>query len=250
MVIHRDFELEKSLQNTIDSGYSVWVIGDVHGHISSLNSLLSKLELSEYDQLVSLGDLIDRGPDSAGVMRLFQSNSNYHFIRGNHEDLMLRCLCKQKKKACKSWLKYGGLETLKSFGVKPEDKSILSDEWCDFLSNAPSEIILQNHRLLHAGINPTKLLENQIDNDRLWSRNIFEFSTAPDPERQVIVGHTPTQEIEGHNDSTPWYSDFVINENQPAIVAIDTGICLDEGQQPTLTALCLSSGKLARVERI
>ena len=163
---------------------------------------------------------------------------------------MLRCLCKQKKKACKSWLKYGGLETLKSFGVDPEDKSILTDEWCDFLSNAPTEIVLQNHRLLHAGINPSKPLENQIDNDRLWSRNIFEFSTAPDPERQVIVGHTPTQEIEGHNDSTPWYSDFTINENQPAIVAIDTGICLNEQQGPTLTGLCLSSGKVARVERI
>mgnify|MGYP006094088527 CR=1 FL=1 len=247
---HRDRGLERTLQETINSGKSVWVIGDVHGHILTLKSLIKKLEMSEGDKLVSLGDLIDRGADSAAVLRLFLENPNYHLIRGNHEDLMLRCLCKQKRKACKSWLKYGGLQTLESFGVSPEEKVALADDWCDFLESAPSEIVLDKHRLVHAGINPARPIQDQIENDRLWSRSVFEFNLAPDPQRQVLIGHTPTQEIDGHRSSAPWFSEFTTENGRPAIIALDTGIFLEKNQQPKLTALELRSNKFIQMLKI
>ena len=246
---HRDPLLERKLQRALDSGNLVWVVGDIHGHYSTLENLLEKIDLQEGDMLVSLGDLIDRGPDSASVLRMFRDHESLFSIRGNHEDMMLRCLSRRRNKDCKSWLKYGGIETLESFEVTPEKRDLLSVEWCEFLSRLPTEVILDRHRLVHAGLNPLKKLENQTNNDRLWSRNIFESSTAPDPLRQVVVGHTPTQEIEGHEASTPWYSKFTVNENQPAIVALDTGICLDQELVPTLTAMCLSSGRLVQIEK-
>ena len=246
---HRDRELEQSLQETLNSGGLVWVLGDVHGHFSTLEKLISKLSLFENDKLVSLGDLIDRGPNSAAVLRLFRDNPSFHYIRGNHEDLMLRCLCHGKNKDCKSWLKYGGLETLKSFGLEPESREILAEDWCDFLSNSPSEIVLEKHRLVHAGINPMRALDEQTENDRLWSRDIFEFDSAPDMERQIIVGHTPTQEIEEHRSSRPWYSGFTTQDNRAAIIALDTGVSLEETNQPTLSAMCINSGKVVQVRR-
>ena len=246
---HRDRNLEKTLQETLNSGGLVWVLGDVHGHFSTLETLISKLGLLENDKLVSLGDLIDRGPNSAAVLRLFRDNPIFHFIRGNHEDLMLKCLFRGKNKDCKSWLKYGGLETLESFGLNPESKETLADDWCDFLSNSPSEIFLEKHRLVHAGINPLRSLDEQTENDRLWSRNIFEFNTAPDPKRQKFVGHTPTQEIDEHRSAQPWYSGFTTQDDRPAIIALDTGVSLEKARQPTLTAMCINSGKVVQVKR-
>ncbi len=247
---HRDVILERSLQETLNSGGNVWVLGDVHGHYSTLVRLISELDLQENDKLVSLGDLIDRGPNSASVLQLFRDNQSYHLIRGNHEDMMLKCLFRGKNKDCKSWLKYGGLETLESFGLKPERKTALVDDWCDFLSNSPSEVILEKYRFIHAGINPMRSLYEQTENDRLWSRNIFEFNTAPDPKRQVFVGHTPTQEIEGHRSAKPWRSEFKTQDERAAIIALDTGISLETTQHPKLTAICINSGKVVQIEKV
>ena len=246
---HRDLALEDELQKTLDSGNSVWVVGDVHGYHSTLQNLITKIDLSDEDKLVSLGDMIDRGPDSASVLRMFRDTNSFHAIRGNHEDMMLRCLSRGKNKYCKSWLKYGGVETLMSFDLTPEDKESLAGGWCDFLSNCPTEIVLDRHRLIHAGINPLKAHDEQTDNDRLWSRSIFQFESAPDPGRQVLIGHTPTQEIEGHQNSQPWHSKFMISDGRPSVIALDTGICKPEEDLPTLTAIDLSSGESIQVSR-
>ena len=64
----RDYELEKKLQTAVDNGANIWVIGDVHGHFQTLQSLVEKLQLNEKDIVIMLGDLIDRGPTSADVV--------------------------------------------------------------------------------------------------------------------------------------------------------------------------------------
>ena len=85
----RDFELERKLRASMDDGANIWVIGDVHGYFSTLQSLVEKLELNENDAVVMLGDLIDRGPSSADVVNYVKSTENIHSIRGNHEQMMI-----------------------------------------------------------------------------------------------------------------------------------------------------------------
>ena len=247
---HRDLLLERKLQRALDLGNSVWAVGDIHGHFSTFENLLEKIDLQEGDKLVSLGDLIDRGPDSASVLRTFRDQESLFTVRGNHEDMMLRCLSRRRNKDCKSWLKYGGMETLESFEVTPDNRDLLSIEWCEFLSMLPTEILLDRHRLIHAGLNPLKKLEDQTNNDRVWSRTIFEFENAPDPDRQILVGHTPVQEIEGHEKNTPWKSIHKTSEGYSSVIAIDTGVCLEKQYEPALTAYCLNSNEIIQQPRL
>ena len=84
----RDVQLEHQLQETLDSGANLWVIGDVHGHYHTLRALIDQLNVAEDDAVVMLGDLIDRGPTSAHVVDYVRSTANVHSIRGNHEQMM------------------------------------------------------------------------------------------------------------------------------------------------------------------
>ena len=72
----RDNELEEELQNSLERGANVWVIGDVHGYYNTLESLLESLELKRDDFVVLLGDLIDRGPRSAHVVKYVRGSEN------------------------------------------------------------------------------------------------------------------------------------------------------------------------------
>ena len=67
---HRDPGLEKALQGALDDGSSVWAVGDIHGYREEFEILLDKLELTEGDMVICVGDLIDRGPDSQGVLSI------------------------------------------------------------------------------------------------------------------------------------------------------------------------------------
>jgi len=87
---HRDLGLEMKLQYAMDNGMGVWVLGEIHGHIDTLKELISRINLEDGDQLVSLGDMIDRGPDSASVLGMFRENPSFHAVKGNHEQLMHR----------------------------------------------------------------------------------------------------------------------------------------------------------------
>ena len=175
---HTDRSVDREIQSALETGNSVWVVGDIHGHLLSFQKLLQRISLNPGDKLVSLGDIIDRGPSSSSVLAHFMETDSFYLIRGNHEDMMLRCICKGKNRACKSWLKYGGEQTLESFGLKPDELTRLPKNVCDFLNSTPSQIILKNYLLVHAGINPDKTLDLQTENDRMWSRNIFDFEEA------------------------------------------------------------------------
>ncbi|HIG03798.1 MAG TPA: serine/threonine protein phosphatase, partial [Candidatus Poseidoniales archaeon] len=86
----RNIELENLLNKALAEGNHVWVIGDVHGYANVLTSLIEKLALGPNDHVVLLGDMIDRGPNSCGVIDIVRDNSNIHSIKGNHEDMMIR----------------------------------------------------------------------------------------------------------------------------------------------------------------
>jgi hypothetical protein len=247
---HRDAGLEMKLQGALDSGKSVWVIGDVHGYFDTASDLIKKINLKDGDFAVSLGDLVDRGPNSARTIRLFRAGKSLFFLLGNHEFMMLRALETNRNKSWNSWLKFGGVETLQSFGVERGSHEGLADEWVEYLKKIPTEIVLDKFRLVHAGFDSGRDLENQRDHERLWSREIFYSKSPIDEERQVIVGHTPVQQIEGNGEHVPWMSELKLRDGRSAIVGIDTGICLDVGSFPRLTAMNLQDGELIVTERL
>ena len=70
----RDLSLEADLQSRIDDGRKVIVVGDIHGHLATFRALLHRLHLGDEDRVICLGDMIDRGPDSAGVIKLIRQD--------------------------------------------------------------------------------------------------------------------------------------------------------------------------------
>ncbi len=285
---HRDAELESTLQQALDDGNSVWVVGDVHGHLETFRALVAKLDLSEGsqpiyqknnprvywsapsgDHVVCLGDLIDRGPDSLGVLRLVEGSGNIHSIRGNHDEMLRLSVSPKHGKMMKSWLKYGGKDTLRSFSDDPQEQIEIARGWLPFIESLPPELVLRDHRLVHAGYDLKKTLEDQTNHDRMWSRTIFDADIPPDPVRQVIVGHTTVQLLSGQYaaehiagfwnggesdervlDSGIWATDVLLDDGRPAVLGIDTGVFLPLDENPRLTALDLQSGEVVSHSRV
>ena len=88
----RDRGTEADLQARIVAGNRVWVVGDIHGHPGTLRALVHRLRLGEEDRVVLLGDLIDRGPDSAGVVEYVREHQQIIAIKGNHEQMAIQSL--------------------------------------------------------------------------------------------------------------------------------------------------------------
>ena len=258
----RDRELEARLQDALDAGHAVWLIGDVHGHRETLEALISKLDMTEDDLILCMGDLIDRGPDSLGVLRLVEGSENIHSIRGNHEETLRLSVSPKHGKMMKSWLKYGGEDTLRSFSDDPDEQIDIAREWLPFIESLPTELVLRDHRLVHGGYDIGKTLEEQNNRDRMWSRSIFSSEVATDPRRQVIVGHTTVQALsrdidgvwdseleERVLDSGIWASEIPLDDGRASLLAIDTGIYLPDDELPRITALNLLTGEVVSQSR-
>ena len=126
--IIRDYEAEIELQNALDEGYSVWVIGDVHGHSDALENLLSEIDPNPGDRLVFLGDLIDRGPDSRMVIRIARNRTGTFVLRGNHEQMPADGFSGERKRTWSPpilWLVNGGKQCLDSYR---NDEGELNDD--------------------------------------------------------------------------------------------------------------------------
>ena len=93
----RDKGLESELQNLLDRGSSLWVVGDIHGYYDSFLNLVSKLNLDVGDLVISIGDMIDGGPESVGVVDFFIENDQFLAILGNHEQMLLDYWNKKSK---------------------------------------------------------------------------------------------------------------------------------------------------------
>lgn len=171
-----------------------WVIGDVHGCLKALNTLVDALQLATDDQLIFLGDLVDRGPDSHGVIdRILELRAvrEVHVVQGNHEEMML--ISRDLPGYAKAWQQYGGKETLASYGwkhgVEPGWTQAVPVEHWQFLRDGLVDAVLeQNHIMIHGGIDPEKPLEDQDWNELRWQR-----WDDPQPHCSgniVICGHT------------------------------------------------------------
>ncbi|MCD6102596.1 MAG: serine/threonine protein phosphatase [Thermotogaceae bacterium] len=202
-----------------------YVVGDIHGCLSALEALVDKLPLTTSDEIVFLGDYVDRGPDSKGVIdKLINLAENHRciFLRGNHELMMLNCL--QRSEDCDLWSWNGAAATLRSYGGKAE---LISQSHMNFLVSTRAYYIVDEYFCVHAGVKPGVNLEDQELFDMVWIRDEFIYSENPLPGYTVVFGHTPFESV----------------HRSPGKIGIDTG-CVYGGM---LTALRLEDGKLFHV---
>ena len=225
----RNLSLEADLQSRIDNGHRVYVIGDVHGHLATFRALLHRLNLRKNDRVVCLGDMIDRGPDSAGVMKLIRSDNRIICIKGNHEHMALQSITEDGRvELWQPWMERGGKSCWASYIVQAEGdlyqakRDFLSDmRWIDRL---PTQIVLDQFRLVHAGYDPRMALDAQGDKELLWIRKIWYRHDKPvDPQRTVLFGHTTTLKLGAPKGGSIAKSKFNLSDGRPAWVAMDTG---------------------------
>ncbi|MBV1929491.1 MAG: metallophosphoesterase, partial [Gammaproteobacteria bacterium] len=132
-----------------------FAIGDIHGEAKALKALISSLNLRKGDELIFLGDYVDRGADSKAVIDcLINLNDQYDctFIAGNHEEWMIAAL-NGNKTVEPYWLKYGGDKTLASYGVLnvEELQEIFPQSHAKFLNNMVQAHETPTHVFVHAG---------------------------------------------------------------------------------------------------
>ena len=246
----RNKATERILNKALEDGHKVWVIGDVHGHLEVLNRLLDKLELKSEDKVVFVGDLIDRGPDSAGVVQQVRKDKRMFCVMGNHERMMIDAI----SWSCDYWSYNGGQETMESFDkAYPNESQMRLKDAANWMKQLPTEIVLDKHRIVHAGYDPRRPLEGQSENSLLWIRDVFHLHRGIiDPVRQIVFGHTPTHKIlEGiaGQEKTSWET---LEDGRPSWIGIDTGISArpEKGVIGALTAYELGSEQIINTEKI
>lgn len=202
-------------------GRRIYAIGDVHGCLDQLNTLLDRiaadLDKRPHDSplIIFLGDYADRGPDSRGVLdrliRLDASTLPTVFLLGNHDHMFLEYLKDPGPKATDRyhWLSgpLGGTQTLASYGVttsllsprRAHDAFVraVPESHVQFLSTARLFARVGGYYFVHAGIRPGVPLERQAMNDQIWIREPFLSDTTPHP-AVVVHGHTPVKRVENH----------------------------------------------------
>lgn len=170
------------------------VIGDVHGHYDTLMNLLDAIAPNSDDMVYFLGDLIDRGPQSAQVVD-FVMKSSYPCLLGNHEQMLLDILGNGEiyGPALHAWLYSGGHSTVNSYG-----ENGVSQDHLDWMRTLPTYIDLGDVWLVHAGIHPRIPLHQQTSDQFCWVRE--EFHSMPEPyfpDKLIVTGHTITFTLPG-----------------------------------------------------
>ena len=209
-------------------GYRAYVVGDIHGRVDLLEHLLAKIHADLQRRpvrktlLVFVGDLIDRGPSSAQVierLRCYRREGVQPvFLLGNHEEVMLRVIAGDTS-VIDSWLKFGGVQCLQSYGVtlarlrgrSAEEivgivRGAVPAEHAEFLETFVDSCRFGDYLFVHAGIRPGVDVDQQSQSDLRWIREPFLYDDS-DHGFVVVHGHTICDEV----------------EERPNRIGIDTG---------------------------
>ena len=232
----------------IPAGQRVYAIGDIHGCLSLYEELLTLIERDDRERgparttVVQLGDLIDRGPDSAGVVALAMTPLSFAetiTLKGNHEAAMLASL-EGNTKLLDVWLSNGGYSALKSWKIDPRrfqelDAQAIVElisaeipaEQLAWLRELPLSHQFGDFYFVHAGVRPNVPLAEQREVDCLWIRDEF-LDSKKYHGAFVVHGHSVTDEV----------------EERPNRLGIDTGAYITG----RLTALCLEGAERWRLQ--
>lgn len=216
MVFYRFKSAKPRPAPRVPSGVRAYAIGDVHGRLDLLDELLAAIDLDNdrrgaaRTHLVMLGDLIDRGPDSCGVVerlrRLDLPGIELVVLCGNHEEALLRLIAGERG-LIDDWLTFGGSECLASYGVDPATLRGLSERAaCEliqgaipkahqsFLQSFGDTVTIGDYLFVHAGIRPGVDLSMQLQRDLRWIRQPF-LDDERDHGCVVVHGHTISDEV-------------------------------------------------------
>ena len=233
----RSPEAAKQL-SAVPAGTRVYAIGDIHGCLDALATLADSIrrDCEGWDgetRLVFVGDYIDRGPDSAGVIDWLirkPLGGRYHFLMGNHEEAMLEVIDGDAE-SLQGWLRFGGAQTLESYGIDRGEvyrlgielpqriREVVPQSHIHFLRALEDQVRIGDYLFVHAGIRPGTPLHEQEQFDLRWIREGFLDDDDSDHGVMVVHGHTITKEP----------------DVRPNRIGIDTG-CYSSGR---LTALVL-----------
>lgn len=203
-------------QGAVPAGLRVYAVGDIHGRLDLLDDLLERIELDDDGRnpaetlVIFLGDLIDRGPESAQVVQrlleLSQRSGQVRFLLGNHEEVFLKALAGEKG-AMPFFLKIGGKETVLSYGVTEDAyrrasyeelteqlQQLVPQSHIDFLNAFEDLIELGDYAFVHAGIQPDLPLAQQAPGALRWIREEFLGHHGP-LEKVVVHGHTIADDV-------------------------------------------------------
>lgn len=165
-------------------------IGDIHGCSTALEGVLKAISPREGDLFVPLGDYVDRGPNSKRVIDLLIELSKTHQVEplfGNHEQMMMAVI---EGNPPNDWLRYGGVDTLDSYGFSGNLDVIPSDH-LDFLRNCHDFFITEKHFFVHANYVHNVPLE-ELDEATIRWRSLAEEMPGPHQSgKTAVVGHTP-----------------------------------------------------------
>lgn len=218
----------------------VFAVGDIHGNINEIRALIEFLKaergVDQRDQMIFIGDYIDRGPASRQVIDLMLSLKaawpKTVFLKGNHEDMLLGFLG-QGGTCGDVYLQNGGIAFFDSYGIVPQGK--LSDillelptSHLDFIKGLELGVVLANFVFVHAGIDPARGLNEQLPEDMLWIRKPF-INSEHSLGKTVVFGHTAFDQV---------------LLDLPFKIGIDTGIAYGN----RLSAVELVVGELYQVE--
>ncbi len=212
-----DAQAPQNAQPRVPDGRRVYAVGDVHGRLDLLEQLLARIENDAARHparsvgLIFLGDYVDRGPDSRGVVARLAAGppasgplagAGWTCLKGNHEDCLIRFL--DETHLGRAWCRNGGLETVRSYAGNSLPEGVENDmaalqlilsqamppAHVRFLARLPLTHREGDYLFVHAGIRPGVALEDQEPSDLLWIRDDFLFDSRP-LGVTVVHGHTP-----------------------------------------------------------
>ncbi|QTD41343.1 metallophosphoesterase family protein [Sporosarcina sp. Te-1] len=210
-----------------------FVISDIHGEITAFTQLLNQIDYQPgIDQLILLGDYIDRGQDSKAVLDkvMLLHEEGAIVLKGNHEDMMIKAFTSGEERPWRHWVdRNGGNETLRSYGFTEEQYAVSPDisferpqlasddleKHLEFILSLELYKEQDDFIFVHAGVNPETSLHETEERDFLWIRDPFHNGYTG--EKKVVFGHTPTKYL--YKDDTNHSIYFGSNN----IIGIDGG---------------------------
>jgi serine/threonine protein phosphatase 1 len=211
----RSYVAGRPARASLPEGERVYAIGDIHGRLDLFEQLVAMVEADDAARgpadttVILLGDLIDRGPASAGVIdaaRAWRQRRKLRILAGNHEEMLLNSF--ERLETLRHFLRYGGRETLLSYPISRELyeqmsheelqaylPTLIPPEHVAFIEEMEDTVLMGDYLFVHAGIRPGIPVDQQKASDLRWIREPF-IDDNRDHGMVVVHGHTITDEVE------------------------------------------------------